>query len=165
VERPTGASATPAEPQEAAPEEVRTPPQVSVDDVLREFQQDRPRAEPLLPASDLDAAYDKPGTGERDGSVLRLPDGYFLVDRTGRLAQEGEWWVFKFVSDNNPASAPNPPMRLLPNQMLERMIRESQGAGRGVEFIISGEVTDFMGENYVLLRKLMRKRDLGNLSK
>jgi hypothetical protein len=95
----------------------------------------------------------------------RLPDGYILADRTGRLVRQDEWWVFSFVGDNNPTESPDPPMRLLPNQMLERAVRETEGAGQRVEFIVSGEVTDFMGENYLLLRKLLRKRELGNLSK
>ncbi|MEZ6085567.1 MAG: hypothetical protein R3E58_16870 [Phycisphaerae bacterium] len=44
------------------------------------------------------------------------------------------------------------------------MIRESKGSTSSVEFIVSGEVTDFMGENHLLLRKLLRKRSVGNLS-
>ena len=71
--------------------------------------------------------------------------------------------MFDF-GDNNPNEHPDPPMRLLPNQMLERMVRESQGATITVEFIVSGEVTDFMGRNYLMLRKLLRRRNLGNLS-
>ncbi len=146
-------------------DEVSTPPQVSADDILKEFQKDRPKAQPIMPgtAPDEEILRNDEDTPER--RKLRFPDGFFLVDRTGRLTQEGEWWVFTFVSDNNPAEMPDPPMKLLPNQMLERMVRESEGAARTVDFVVSGEVTDFMGENYLLLRKLMRKRDMGNLSR
>ncbi len=142
------------------------PPSVSVDDVLGEFQNDRPRAQPVLPRDRQDELI--LGGDQQDKkhgkSRVRHPDGFFLVDRTGRLTQDGGWWIFNFVSDNNPDQIPDPPMKLLPNQMLERMVRESEGAARTVDFIVSGEVTDFMGENYLLLRKLMRKRDSGNLT-
>ena len=152
---------------ESAANDVRTPPQVSVDDVLREFQEDRPMAEPILPKASDDELIVRGSAdaGDRSGPRLRLPDGYFLVDRVGWLMQDGPWWVFTFTADNHPDVAPNPPMKLLPNRMLERMLRESQGATQRVEFIVPGEVTDFRGENYLLLRKLMRKRDMGNLSR
>jgi hypothetical protein len=86
-----------------------------------------------------------------------------LTDRTGRLGQQGNWWIFIFEADND--SYPEPPMKLLPNQTLERMVRESRGGLDPVVFIVSGEVTDFKSENYLLPRKVLRKRDLGNLSK
>ncbi len=147
---------------------VQTPRNVPVEDILKEFEKERPKARPVLPSQTGDES-----TGElvtktddvRSHSQLRLPDGYFLVDRTGRLRKEGDWWVFVFVSDNNPDQSPDPPMKLLPNRMLERMVRETQNGTVDADFIVSGEVTDFLGENYLLLRKLMRKRNQGNLSK
>ena len=157
-------AATPSD-QPSDDAEGRTPRQPSVEDVLEEFQKQRPKAEPLMPReADDEAAAPAGASGTGDGTRLRLPDGYFLVDRTGRLVRDGDWWVISFVSDNHPDKAPDPPMKLLPNQMLERMVRESQDGTQTVNFIVSGEVTDFMGENYLLLRKLMRRRDMGNLS-
>jgi len=151
--------------QPAGVDRGRTP--VTAEDILKEFQKERPVAEPLLPrpqAGETDIS--SPLTTElQSKSGARLPDGYMLVDRTGRLSREGEWWVISFLSDNHPQTAPEPPMKLLPNRMLERMVRESESSNTTVEFIVSGETTDFLGENYLLLRKLMRKRDLGNLSR
>lgn len=146
--------------------DMQSAPKVSADDVLRQFERDRPKARPLLPGS-------RPGTNVVRDTIVdddprrtpaRLPEGYFLVDRAGRVTKEGPWFVFNFTGDNNPGATPDPPMRLLPNRMLERMIRESKGSTSSVEFIVSGEVTDFMGENHLLLRKLLRKRSVGNLS-
>ncbi len=97
------------------------------------------------------------------GARPRLPDGAMLADRMGRITQEGHWWVFHFESDN--PAFPEPPMKLLPNQALERMVRESRGGMEPVVFIVTGEVTDFKGENYLLPRKVLRKRDMGNLKK
>jgi len=153
-----------AELAEPATEEDLAPAEMSAEDILREFQKERPTAEPLLPQETVETEVAPPPSGSTGGSAIRMPDGFFLVDRTGRLVQDGPWWTIAFVGDNNPESAPDPPLKLLPNQMLERAVREVQGGAVGVQFVVSGEVTDFMGENYLLLRKLMRKRDMGNLS-
>jgi hypothetical protein len=139
---------------------------VTAEDILREFQQERPVAEPLLPRpSSVEARPRVPRRdGVESGAGARLQDGFMLVDRTGRISRDGDWWMISFIADNHPEAAPEPPMKLLPNRMLERTVRETESASGTVEFIVSGEVTDFMGENYLLLRKLMRKRDVGNLT-
>lgn len=140
--------------------------EVSADEVLREFQLNRPAAEPLRPQAPGTSLEPRTPSEESQGAagLRRMPDGSMLVDRSGRLVREGMWWTITFVGDNNPNETPDPPMKLLPNQMLERAVRETQEGTRSVEFIVSGEVTDFMGENFLLLRKLMRKREMGNLS-
>ena len=155
----------PPAPAAPAKDDGRTPPQVSAEDVLREFQKDRPKAQPLLPKAAEGAPAAPEGGAAAGGVRPRWPDGYMLVDRTGRLTREGPWWLISFVADNNPDNAPEPPLRVLPNQMLERMVRESEEGTKSVDFVVSGEVTYFMGENYLLVRKLLRWRDMGNLSK
>lgn len=160
---PPKPDAQPEQPEQPDPKQPPTEP--TAEDILREFQKERPRAVPLLPTPPKDETIVRtPSPDDGDMPAVRMPDGYFLIDRVGRLTQIGDWWMITFISDNNPLESPDPPMRLLPNRMLERMVRESQGASRSVEFIVSGEVTEFMGENYLLLRKLMRRRDLGNLT-
>lgn len=143
----------------------RTPRQPSADEIIREFQRQRPTAVPILPSGDEDEINVRaaPGTAPGVKTRPRLPDGYMLLDRTGRIVQEGQWWAFIFESDSD--AHPEPPMKLLPNRALERMVRESRGGLDTVVFIVSGEVTDFRGDNYLLPRKVLRKRDLGNLKK
>ncbi len=92
-----------------------------------------------------------------------MPDGARMVDRSGRVIHEGEWWIFSFEPDSTGAA--DLPMKLLPNQSLERMVRESRGGVDSVIFIVSGEVTEFRGENFLLPRKVLRKRNFGNLKK
>ena len=181
-ETPASATPTPAPPATtattstmpkptASEDETQTSAPISAEDILKEFERERPVAEPVLPRPRPGETVVRESSpqGESDielpESRARFPDGYILADRAGRLVREGEWWVITFVSDNHPNSRPEPPMKILPNRMLERMVRESEAATRSVEFIVSGEVTDFLGENYLLLRKLMRKRDMGNLSR
>ena len=90
-----------------------------------------------------------------------LPDGYRIVDRPGRLARDGDYWVFSF--ENRGQGAPELPIRLLPNRLLEDMERASAGGTKPMVFVISGEVTEYHNVNYVLLQKLLVQPDLGNL--
>jgi len=90
-----------------------------------------------------------------------LPDGYRLVDRTGRLTREGDYYVFSFESRSEQEA--EAPMRLLPNRLLEDMEDFSEGGTRPVVFVVSGEVTEYHGVNYLLLQKLLTRPNLGNL--
>jgi len=138
-------------------EQPQTPAQPSPEDIIRAFQQDRPAATPIRPM----------GTGSskelQDRSAALLREGEYLGNRTGRLSRDGNWWTIVFESDS--AEAPRPPMRLLPNQLLERMIRESEAAASSISYLISGEVTMFESDNYLLLRKVMRRQNISALSK
>lgn len=90
-----------------------------------------------------------------------LPDGYRLVDRTGRLTREGDYYIFSFESRSEQEA--EAPMRLLPNRLLEDMEDFSEGGTRPVVFVVSGEVTEYHGVNYLLLQKLLTRPNLGNL--
>jgi len=90
-----------------------------------------------------------------------LPDGYRLVDRPGRLQREGDYWVYAFESRST--QQVEPPMRLLPNRALEDMEITSAGGTRPVVFLVSGEVTEYHGVNYLLVQKLLIRPNLGNL--
>lgn len=154
---------SPAESQ-SSPEQSEPQPagKVSAEDLLKAFQKERPTQVPIEPSEvHSDEALETPA-GSGQGEDL-LPDGFFLVDRAGRVSKEGQWYVFSFEGYNE--SHPEPPLKLLPNQLLERMLIESEDATNSVVFVASGEVTVFRGENYLLLRKLLRRRSLGNLQK
>jgi hypothetical protein len=101
----------------------------------------------------------------RRESVLwaSIADGTPLVNRPGRVVQTGQWWTIIFESDN--ADRPEPPLRVLPNRVLEGMVRTSERGAAGLVFLVSGEITAFQGENYLLARVAVRLVDLGNLSK
>ncbi len=157
----------PAEPEQPQPEPPappadQPPGQPTQEEVLRAFEQDRPKNEPLTP---VDVSLATPG-GKEDPAAkrprARYPDGYMLTDRAGRISRDGQWYTFSFESTS--AAFEEPPVKLLPNLMLERAAFEIQGSPNLV-FVVSGEITDFNGENYLLLRKLLRRRDLGNLRK
>ncbi len=92
-----------------------------------------------------------------------LLDGSALVARPGRIVRRESWWTVVFESDH--PDNPEPPMILLPNQGVERMVRLATAGGAGVVFLVSGEVTAFEGENYLLPRSVARRIDTGNVRK
>jgi len=90
-----------------------------------------------------------------------LPDGYRLVDRPGRLQREGDFWVLAFESRSTKEA--EAPLRLLPNRSLEDMEIASAGGTRPVVFIVSGEITEYHGVNYLMIQKILIRPNMGNL--
>jgi hypothetical protein len=93
-----------------------------------------------------------------------MPPGAMLVNRLGTLRKDeaSSWWMFHFESEKEVLY--EPPIRVLPNRWLEAMETVlEKAAGRGVKFIISGEVTQYRDRRHVLIRKMIVKRDLGTL--
>ncbi len=131
-----------------------------VEDVVAVLRRQQPRAE-ILPSVPL-PVEDQPGRGATATRTLK-PDGTALVHRPGRIDKEGSWWTFSFESDH--PDHPEPPMKLLPNQSVELMSRASERDAYGLVFLVSGEITLFQSENYLLPRVAMRRTDTGNFRK
>ncbi|MGD2108670.1 MAG: hypothetical protein PVI86_04695 [Phycisphaerae bacterium] len=89
-----------------------------------------------------------------------IPEGTPVVSRPGRLVRQGDWWTFVFESDH--LDRPEPPLKLLPNQTLELMARSTTRGEPGLVFLLSGEVTAFDAENYLLPHMAVRRTDTGN---
>lgn len=92
-----------------------------------------------------------------------LPDGSPLVDRPGRVLREGTGWVF--VPETDRPDRAEPELRLLPNQMTESIGKSTAADTSDLVFVLSGEVTQFQGENYLLPRAVMRRLAADNLRK
>ena len=106
----------------------------------------------------------------KDRSVAPTPsrrpvgaEGLIVADRLVRvlLARNTGWTVAAFEGDNTLREAP---VRLLPCAFLER----AEGAAgalplTGIKFRVSGEITAYKGRRYLLLRKLLPERDMGQL--
>lgn len=145
------------------PEPRREP---SYSEILRELQREgrrdakavvRPGVSGVTPR-----AIEQPaGNAIRPVENKLLPDGSRLVDRPGRLTREGQYFVFSFESRGQ--GAPERPVRLLPNRLLEDMEVYSEEGSRPVVFIVSGEVTEYRGVNYLLIQKLLVRPETGNL--
>lgn len=90
-----------------------------------------------------------------------LPDGSRLVDRPGRLTRDGDHFVYSFESRSEGAT--ERPIRLLPNRLLEDMEMYSENGLKPIVFIVSGEVTEYHGQNYLMIQKLLVRPDTGNI--
>ncbi|HKQ48791.1 MAG TPA: hypothetical protein VJZ71_12035 [Phycisphaerae bacterium] len=153
---------------DAAPE-LEPPREPSPEEILKELSKQGDAApRPVIPPS-------RPGQTVRktvDPSALPpntiapptpklFPDGYRIVDRPGRLTREGDYYTFTFESRSQ--GTPELPIRLLPNRLLEDMEIVSEGGTKSVVFLISGELTEYHGVNYLLIQKLLTRPNLGNL--
>ncbi|UCE62280.1 MAG: hypothetical protein JSU63_11315 [Phycisphaerales bacterium] len=139
--------------------------EASAEEVL-ELLMERSPAQKMIPSVVSAGADQSPHEADSPASLAGhalLPDGAPLVDRPGRIIDEGQWWVFVFESDH--PDYPEPPMKLLPNQNVEFMVRASGRGEDGLVFLVSGEVTVYRDENYLLPRVVMRRVDSGNLKK
>jgi hypothetical protein len=85
---------------------------------------------------------------------------YDAFMRAGPGDSEG-WWAARFVSDN---TLQDQPVRLLPCRLLmvaEKLHAERRRAGKTARFRVSGIITQYKGGQYMLLRKAVVERDLG----
>jgi hypothetical protein len=147
----------PAESQPAtqpADSSLRRPQQV---EVLKGLLGRQDRAAPVRPEPQKRGPESAPSAGA-DGQGLLL-EGAFLSERSGRLVHEGGRAKFVFNVDGAGQSPRS--IDILENQLLEAMEREAE-SGFG-DFIISAEVTRYQGRNFLLLRKILRRVDHGNL--
>lgn len=135
-------------------------------ELIRALREERQVNVPIPPSTPSEAPGEMrsatpPPIGGTTVAGQLLPEGTFVVDRPGRLVLEGEWWSFVFESADGTSN--ERPLLLLPNQQVELMEQTSASGTRSVVFIVSGEVTSYHGRNYLLVRKVLLRRDLGNL--
>jgi hypothetical protein len=129
----------------------------SAEEVLEQMKQLSPAGGPLpLSAKERDAVDDEFSSVSAD-----IFEGTPVIRRTGRIVSQGEWWAFAFDSDHGGEA--EQPLRLLPNQSLQFMVDLHEREPAGLVFTVSGEVTEFGGRNYLLIRAVTRRLDLGNL--
>lgn len=115
------------------------------------------QAVPVMPDSAKPASVAPTGP-----SVLPLARREMVADRLVRLVPDpqGRWWLAAFESDN---TLQEPPMRLLPCGMLAKAQALAAGArpGRMRVLRVSGKVTRYAGNRYLLLRKVIVELNLG----
>ena len=143
----------------------------SPEEVIKRLLQDRPLKAVVLPdtarvARTQPAQAGSPDRKEQGGATSgrELPGhspGTLLIDRTGRVLPGDPWWTLAFEDrGRQPADRP---IRLLPNRLLETALALSGGGSESRVFLVSGEITVYHGQNYLLLRKVLVRRDFGNL--
>lgn len=131
------------------------------DEVIRQLLMDKP-GKPILSQSDEDAPVDaQPSVSPALAQQLPQAFGTMVVDRVAYLAleQESGWWMIRFAADN---TLQERPMRLLPCSQLSQAQRLfSDQLKRVVKLRISGEITRYKGKEYLLIRKVIRLREMG----
>ncbi len=131
-------------------------------DVFQALLRDKPvrplapatrQAEPIAPAPSVAPRIARAAEQTFDADQRRM-----IVDRVVRLlpAGVGKWEEARFEADN---TLLEPPLRLTPCRMLERT--EGRAAAGRAKFKVSGLITRYKGRQYLLLRKIVPVRDLG----
>lgn len=145
--RPDEAESASDLPKEAPP----VPSNASAEEVLSALQGQRPS----LSSWTQRAERQPPISG---GSVLL--DGTLVVRRPGRLVHSVNRIAFEFEEE---VPSCQKTVVLLPNQSLEVMTHAAEQGMSGLVFVVSGEMTQYSGENFLLVRGVSRQLQLGNL--
>lgn len=108
---------------------------------------------PSAPAPGASAAPNPP-------TITRLREGQYLTQRTGRLVKDEKTgqWMFAFDSDGKEMK--DPPMVILPNLYLQSMEQMTEKGTKSIRFNISGEVTEYQGKNFLIIRFVKTERDM-----
>ncbi len=126
-----------------------SPKDKAADDVLNELL--KKRADSPLIEGTRNEAVAKPGeTAVKPGGKLRR-EGQFIVTRRARMVATNSGiaqWMVTFEGDKD--GMQDPPMYLMPCQMLEDMERTVKQNGDSVVFIISGQIFVYKSNNYLL---------------
>jgi len=117
---------------------------VTAEEILSALRQSRPTNE-VIPS---DSLLVRPRNAAQ---TPLLPEGFRVLNVVGHISLVGDWWVLHSQDD-----ARIPSIRLLFNRVLEQMVRATQGTGSQLLFSVSGEVTVFRNENYLLPRVAAR---------
>src|SRR5687767_473262 len=86
-------------------------------------------------------------------AVTVMREGSLIIDRTGRFVRNNDGQQWEFVFDADGRAMKDPPVVVLPNLTMMAMENYATGTSRELRFRITGEVTEYRGRNYVLLRK------------
>ena len=136
-------------------------PYASAAEVAKELLKGAPDNPIIAPIVDNGRAGEDKASVAPAKRPARIGGARVVVHRLGRLTPSSapDWYAIHFVSDN---TVQEPPMRVLPNLNLEQ-IEAASGAGKaaGAVFHITGDVERYRGVDYILLRNVIRKRDMG----
>ena len=101
------------------------------------------------------------GAGDmQSAETTRWPEETMLMDRLGRVVPGDPWWSLAF--EDRGTGVEEKPVRLLQNRLLENALAISGTGTKARVILVSGETTEYKGTNYLLLRKVLARRDMGN---
>jgi hypothetical protein len=147
-------------PEPARIDDLRPKKKLTAKDILSAFEKDRPVNSPRQ-ARNWELRPTRSGSPGDAPALLR--EGEYLHNRAGRISRDGLWWKLTFESGGSEAGHAS--IRLLPNQQLERIILEHEASKESPVFLLSGEVTMFDSQNYLLVRTSVRRSVPQNLER
>jgi len=162
---------TPEAVSPAEPGQTETRPsgrEPTAEELIRELMKDRPTRALRFPDEDRSPATVPAGVMERavaatqEAEPTRWSNETLLSDRQARLVP-GEAGVWMLAFEDRGKNPQDPAIRALPNRLLETAINLTAGGTKPVVLLISGEVTAHRGANFILLRKVLVRRNMGNL--
>ncbi len=140
-------------------------PAVSSTDVGAALLAENPGAAVLTPVRRPYSERDEPGSvaPADDGEIFHPGRGHMVINRLVTILPvgEGNWMEAVFESDN---TGQEPPLRLLPCHMVPRAkdLKDPEVMVKPQKrYHITGEITEYRGRRYLLLRKILSKRDMG----
>ncbi|MHC4295509.1 MAG: hypothetical protein ACYSTL_07975 [Planctomycetota bacterium] len=166
---PPPAAPEPQKPSPAAPEpakltDVSAPDpgdSASQDVILQQLLRRRPAKPVVVPYDPVEVTISESVAPAAGRPQLDEDRGDMRIDRlvTVVFNSEEQWWEARFRSDN---TLQDQPIRLLPCKLLEDAEKTTTSAKRiTIPVRITGEVTRYKGREYLLLRKVLRERDMG----
>lgn len=156
----------PEKPEPARPVEATTKPaspesgEANQDDILSSLLREQPDKPIVVPVETGEFVEEK-SVAPLTKSEIREDRGQIRVDRliTLKLDPESQWWQARFISDNTLRERP---VRLLPCQILETAEEiASEKSRETIRLRVTGEIYSYKGHEYMLLRKAIRERDMG----
>ena len=113
---------------------------------------------PVDPSTDTSSGEYTPPVPD-DSPLEPLREGEWITRRTGQLAAtgDGRW---RFVFDVAGEARPLPAMIVLPNALLEAMERQVAAGEAPTVFDVTGEVTRYRGEAYLVIRRAVVVRSV-----
>ena len=168
MQRPPTAVLKPADKNEAVPE-----PVVSVLQKLQGKVDSNAVAEqPAAAAGGHAPVSRKPPLAvapKRVGSAPGVPSpklrrqGQYIRMRRGRIVRSPQADSVLFVFDSDGSALADPPVALVPCQTLESMEQQVQKLGDRTVFVLSGQVLEYRGANYLLPTMMKLAVNRGNL--
>lgn len=137
------------------------PDETSPEDIAEELLKERPGKPVLIERKDNRPQEETPSVAPKpDQPLIETDRPELVVDRlvTVDRAGEGRWLEVNFVGDN---TLREPPLKLLPCKLLHRAEAIADQPLQTVTLRVSGKITKYKGRRYLLLRKVIRVRDMG----
>ncbi|MDD4890788.1 MAG: hypothetical protein PHU85_12770 [Phycisphaerae bacterium] len=176
---PRSGEVTPPEPKTAA-DKPAPAPELTADEMMRDLLKGRgdasvgakgstPDSDRIIDDLGVKKRYQgvEPSRPEVAGKVVAvdsktearrlLPEGYVIRSQMGHVRRDRGRFMFVFESDKDGGA---PPLALLPNSVLQNLLRESNNGDSTARFRITGTVTLYQQTNYLLLQMVVAEQNL-----